>query len=138
MPRTLLIIDDNKSVRDSLRFLVERRGYHALVAADGPEGIEIAKQHEVDGAMIDVNMPGMNGVLVCQILKQLSAQTGRPIVIWIMTGARTQDVVTAAADAGALTVLAKPFDFPDLFRQFEEHLGPGQVQQRAPDVLDQL
>lgn len=137
-PHTLLIVDDNKSVRDSLRFLLERRGYHVMVAADGPEGVELARQHEIHGAMIDVNMPGMNGVEVCQQVTAHAAQTGRRVAVWLMTGARAQELVKSAQEAGALTVLAKPFHFAELFREFERVLGPVPPRPRAPDVLDEL
>jgi len=138
MTRTLLIIDDNKSVRDALRFLFERRGYRVLAAESGPEGIAIAKAEQVDGALIDVNMPGMNGIMVCRELRAHAVQTGRPLPIWMMTGARTPEVTKSALEAGALTLLAKPFDFSDLFRRFDEALGPVVPPTPPPDVLDQL
>lgn len=138
MTRTLLIIDDNKSVRDSLHFLFVRKGYNVLTAADGPQGLAVARDHAVDGAMIDVNMPGMTGVEVCRELKTQEAVTGRRIAIWLMTGARTQDVVKAGEEAGALAVLAKPFDFAELFRRFSEVFGTVAPPKPAPDVLDQL
>lgn len=137
MNRTLLVVDDNKSVRDSLRFLLERRGYEVEVAESGPEALALAAQRPFGGAMIDVNMPGMNGIAVCRALKALAAEKGWPLSIWMMTGARTPDVVKSAQEAGALVVLAKPFDFTDLFRRFDEVLGPV-TPPAAPDVLDHL
>lgn len=135
--RTLLVIDDNKSVRESLRFLFMRRGYDVLVAESGPEGLALAGQHLVDGAMIDVNMPGMNGIEVCRALREHAAARGRDLPVWMMTGARTPDVVKRAAEAGALVLLGKPFDFSDLFRRFEERFGLGpaaQLAQSQPSV----
>jgi CheY-like chemotaxis protein len=136
--RTLLVIDDNKSVRDSLRFLIERRGYKVLAAASGSEGIALAAEHDVDGAMLDVNMPGMNGLAVCRILTAQAAEKGRSLPIWMMTGARTPELAKAAVEAGAQVLLPKPFDLVDLFRRFEEVLGPAEPPKPAPDVLDQL
>lgn len=118
--RTLLIIDDNKSVRESLRFLFIRRGYEVFVAESGPEGIAVATQQHIDGAMIDVNMPGMNGIDTCRALKANAFARGRDLPVWMMTGARTPDVVKRAEEAGALILLGKPFDFADLFRRFDE------------------
>lgn len=138
MTRTLLVIDDNKSVRDSLRFLFERRGFQVLAAEGGAEGIALAKEHLVDGAMLDVNMPGINGIAVCRALKTHAAETGRQIYVWMMTGARTPALAKAAVEAGAEVLLAKPFDFADLFRRFDEAFGPVQPPQPKPDVLDQL
>ncbi len=121
--RTLLVIDDNASVRDSLRFLFLRRGYDVRVAENGAEGLAIAGGQVIDAAIVDVNMPGMNGIDVCRALREQATAAGRSIPVWIMTGARTPDVERRAAEAGALAVLGKPFDFADLFRQFDEKLG---------------
>lgn len=136
--RTLLVIDDNKSVRESLRFLFERRGFRVLVAADGPEAIAIAQREDVDGAMLDVNMPGMNGVEVCRELKAIERERGRPIAVWMMTGARTPELTKAAVEAGARMLLAKPFDFADLFKRFDEAFGPVAPPRPKPDALDHL
>lgn len=123
MPRTLLLIDDDKSVRDSLCFLLQRRGFSVLAAESGARGIALAAEHNVDGALIDVHMPGMGGVEVCRALRALAEKNGRPMPIWMMTGARTNEIVKAATEAGALMVLAKPFDCAELFRRFEAHFG---------------
>lgn len=120
MPRTLLVVDDNRSVRESLKFLLLRRGYSVLVAEDGPEALALAGQHVVDGALVDVNMPGMNGIEVCRHLRQNAAAAGREIAVWMMTGARTPEVVQLARAAGALELLGKPFDLHALYRRFEE------------------
>lgn len=121
MARTLLVIDDNQSVRESLKFLLLRRGYTVYVACDGYEAIRIASEHVIHGAMVDVNMPGMNGIDVCRALKERAAAAGRDIAVWMMTGARSPEIVKLAREAGALDLLGKPFDLPALFRRFEEH-----------------
>ena len=123
MRRTLLIIDDNKSVRDSLRMLLERRGYTVLVAASGPEALALALEHPIDGAIIDVNMPGMNGLAVCRTLRIRGSEAGVNLPVWMMTGARTPELERAARESGALMVLAKPFDYAYLFGLFDEQLG---------------
>jgi CheY-like chemotaxis protein len=138
MTRTLLVIDDNKSVRDSLRFLLLRRGYAVLTAESGPEGLALAAQTPVQGALIDVNMPGMNGVDVCRALKEQSTAQQRSVAVWMMTGARTPELQKLVTDAGALALLGKPFDFPDLFQRFDEVLGPQEPPPPGRDVLDQL
>ncbi|HVS51394.1 MAG TPA: response regulator [Opitutaceae bacterium] len=138
MAPTLLIIDDNPSVRDSLRFLFMRRGYAVFVAENGPKGIAIAAESRIDGALVDVNMPEMNGVEVCRLLREQATARGQNIVIWMMTGARTVELTRRALEAGALALLGKPFDFAELFRQFDEKLGPPAPLPKPPDVLDEL
>lgn len=120
--RTVLVIDDNNSVRDSLRFLFERRGYKVTVAANGIEGIALAAKESFDCAMVDVNMPGLNGIEVCRRLREQAAAAGRSLAVWMMTGARTPELSKRAVEAGAVTLLGKPFDLPELFRRIEEHL----------------
>jgi DNA-binding response OmpR family regulator len=138
MTRTLLVIDDNKSVRESLRFLLLRRGYAVQVAENGREGIAIAAENRIDGALVDVNMPGMNGVQVCRALREQAAARGQAIAVWMMTGARTQELGKQALEAGALALFGKPFDFAELFRHFDETLGPIEPQKPASDALDDL
>jgi DNA-binding response OmpR family regulator len=123
MTRTLLIIDDNKSVRDSLRLFLERRGYTVLVASSGIEALMLAAAHAIDAAIIDVNMPGMNGLAVCRTLRTRASEAGWNLPVWMMTGARTPELERAALESGALMVLTKPFDYADLFRRFDEQLG---------------
>ena len=139
MNRTLLVIDDNDSVRESLRFLFMRRGYTVLVAENGPQGIAVAAQHAIDGALVDVNMPGMNGIDVCRALRAHAAQQGRDLPVWMMTGARTPDLARLAQDAGALALLGKPFSFAELFERFDAHFGgPPTPPPKPPDAPDRL
>src|SRR5258705_346691 len=119
MTRTVLIIDDNKSVRELLSFLLDRRGYVGVAAEDGGRGIALAARQPIAGALVDVNMPGMSGIDVCRVLKEQAAKEGRTIAVWLMTGAPTTEGDKAALDAGAIMVLAKPFDVPDLLRRIE-------------------
>jgi CheY-like chemotaxis protein len=107
-----------------MRFLLMRRGYSVLDAEDGPSGIALASKHGVACALVDVNMPGMDGVTVCRALRKQAAAMGREIAVWLMTGARSSEVARLALEAGALVLLQKPFDIADLFRRIEEQIGP--------------
>lgn len=120
----MLIVDDERSVRETLRLLLERRGYRVFVAENGPEGVAIAAVEAVDGAMVDVHMLGMDGVLVCRALRTQALAAGRDLAVWMMSGARSSEVVKAAAEAGAITVLGKPFDLQRLFQMLEQHFNP--------------
>lgn len=124
MARTLLVVDDNKSVRDALRYVLERRGYEACLAESGPAGLAAFDQQEIAGALIDINMPGMNGIEVCRLLVAKAAARGRPLAVWMITGARTPELLKKSVEAGAVTLLGKPFNIPELFQQFDEKIGP--------------
>lgn len=119
--RTVLVIDDNKSVRESLRFLFERRGYAVCVAENGAEGLAIASARPIDCAMVDVNMPVMNGIDACRALCAQASASGRRLAVWMMTGARTPELTRRSIEAGAIALLGKPFDFPELFQRFDDY-----------------
>ena len=119
MTRTLLVVDDNSSVRESLRFFLERRGFGVVLASSGPEAIAMYGQHVIDGAMIDVQMPGMNGIDVCRVLREQAGAANRPFVVWMMTGGRSPELAKFAVEAGAVALLGKPFDYADLYQRFE-------------------
>ena len=136
MTPTLLVIDDNRSVRDSLALLLVRRGYRVLTAEDGERGLALVQEQSVDGVLLDQHMPGMSGLAVCRALTTYAAQRGRPLPIWMMTGARTEALAAAAVEAGALVLLSKPFNYSDLYARLEAALnqGTGSTLERPPLV----
>lgn len=118
--RTILVVDDNPSVIQILRHVLIDRGYHVVTAAGGGEALALAKEHTVDAALIDVHMPGMNGIEVCRALRDQAVATGRAISVWLITGAPTAEIHKQAAEVGALAVLAKPFGIEELVGRLHE------------------
>lgn len=84
MPKTILIADDRASMRRSVRFLLERRHADLVVqeAVDGVEAIELAKQTKPNLILLDLAMPGLNGVEVATILRNTLPET--PIILFSM------------------------------------------------------
>lgn len=124
MPNLLLVIDDDRMVRESLRFILRRRGYQVVVAENGPAGIAAARDHPVDGVLLDYHMPVMNGAEVCRTLMAYGAERGRPLPVWMMTGARTPALAKTTVEAGAIVLLSKPFDLQELYRYLDAHFTP--------------
>lgn len=125
MPPVLLIVDDNESVRESLAFLFEYRGYQVLAAESGARALEIARTQRVDGALVDYNMPEMNGLEASRALLAQAQKLGRPLIVWMMSGAATADVIRGAKDVGARRIFSKPFEFSDLLQSLDDGLKPG-------------
>ncbi len=71
MPRQILVIDDEKTILALLRQLFERQGYHVLTASDGNVGIQTFKNNPVDLVIVDLLMPGKDGIETIQELKCL-------------------------------------------------------------------
>lgn len=119
---TLLIIDDIESVRESLRHVFTRFGFTVLVADSGEAGLAIYAKGGIDAALVDINMPGLNGVQVCRAMHEQAVKLGKKIPVWLMTGAIAGYVEEMGLEAGAVAVLHKPFDFAQFARDVEEQL----------------
>jgi two-component system OmpR family response regulator len=122
--RTLLVIDDNPSVRDTLSIVLEARGYAVHSSETGEAGLAFARQNVVDGALVDIRMVGLDGVAVCRELQSIGQAQGRRIPVWLMTGAYSSDVASLGKEAGAVAVLRKPFDLSTLCQELEAQWVP--------------
>lgn len=101
----LLIIDDQKLIRDSLKLALNDEGYHVLLAENGKQGIAVLKKNNIDLILLDLKLPDSNGI---DILKQIKAINPECIVI-MMTGYGTIENAVAAMKLGAFDYINKPF-----------------------------
>jgi two-component system response regulator (stage 0 sporulation protein F) len=118
--RTMLIVDDQQSVRVTLEYLLELDGYRVLTAESGFAAVAIAEREPVDGALIDIHMPVMDGFATCVQLQALAAKAGRLLKIWFMSGAASASLKRRGLDLGGLAIFSKPFDPPNLSKLLEE------------------
>ncbi len=118
--RTLLVIDDQTSVCTSLAYFLELANYRVLTAESGAAALALAEQHSIDGALIDVHMPVMNGFDTCLRLQGQAQTQGRALRVWFMTGAFSRGFERRSADLGALGVIQKPFNHPAFLARLEE------------------
>lgn len=125
MARTILVIDDNPLVREVVRRMLEARGYAVVVAEDGARGIDLLNSTSVDAAIVDVDMPRMNGIDVCRALRNRAAAIGTSLWVWLMTGVTRPELAASALAAGARGILAKPFTTDELVRCVEGDWLPG-------------
>jgi two-component system nitrogen regulation response regulator NtrX len=102
----VLVIDDEEAIRKSLRMVLEYEGYELLEAASGPEGLEALKRESPDAVVLDIKMPGMDGMEVLQAARARDAHT--PILMISGHG----DIPTAveAIHKGAYDFLEKPLE----------------------------
>ena len=107
---SILVVDDELSMREFLKILLEKDGYHVTTAADGKLALELAGQHPFDLVISDIRMPGMSGLELLAQLKQLKADIG---VIMITAFASPDDAV-AAMKHGAFDYITKPFNVDEI------------------------
>ena len=108
----VLIVDDNISVVGMMDDLLKIQGHVTHTAYDGITAIESAKKLIPDLILLDVEMPGMDGISVCRALREHKATQLIPIVI--VTGKTDTKTLMAAIKAGADDFLTKPADLPIL------------------------
>jgi two-component system cell cycle sensor histidine kinase/response regulator CckA len=112
---TVLVVEDEPSVRDFAQRVLESAGFQVRSAADGREALELFVRHgpELVAVLLDLTMPRMDGLEVLRHLRGLSAK----VPILVMSGYREVDVAPRLAGLGATRVIQKPFQPRDLIAQ---------------------
>ncbi len=105
----ILVIDDEAAIRDSLRMTLEYEGYEYLAAATGQEGLALADRESPDLVLLDIKMPGMDGMDVLSRLR--AANETLPVIM--ISGHGTTTTAVEAIKKGAMDFLDKPFESTD-------------------------
>lgn len=119
---TLLIVDDHESVLRTLEFVLASSTLRVLVSNSAAAGIDLAKHERVDAAQIDLHMPGMDGLTLCDRLREYAREQNPTLPVWIMTAAGTAAAVEQARTHGAVALLKKPFDCAEFHQTLTRHL----------------
>jgi two-component system, OmpR family, response regulator MprA len=107
----ILVVDDERAVRESLRRALELEGYEIELADDGQEALyRLESQAEPDAVILDVLMPGLDGLEVCKRLRR----TGSKLPVLMLTARDAVENRVAGLDAGADDYLTKPFALEEL------------------------
>jgi two-component system response regulator MprA len=106
----VLVVDDDRAVRDALRRVLTLAGYEVQSADGGAEALEAVVQSVPDAVVLDVGMPDVDGLEVCQRLRRL----GNRVPVLMLTARVEVSDRVAGLDAGADDYLAKPFDNDEL------------------------
>jgi CheY-like chemotaxis protein len=116
---SVLVVDDEEDTCRNLSDILTDLGYHVDVAHDGPSALELARKNPYDIALLDLRMPGMDGLTLYRELRKVQSGTVA-IVVTAYASAATSEQVHAA---GAWQVLPKPVDLPRLLGLMGEALG---------------
>lgn len=113
-PPTVLIVDDERSLRDFVRRNLEVRGFHTLTAANGLEALANFNTHEVDLVILDVMMPHMDGL---ETIRRIRQNALTPIIVLSALGEETDKI--QALNLGADDYLTKPFGVGELLARLQ-------------------
>jgi two-component system, OmpR family, alkaline phosphatase synthesis response regulator PhoP len=115
MRRRLLLVEDDRTLRQALSFSLTREGYEVATAADGEAALDAARSSRLDLILLDVMLPGMSGVEVLRVLRREGIST--PVIILSAKGDEIDRVV--GLQVGADDYVAKPFSRPELVARIE-------------------
>jgi len=121
MTKTVLTIDDSKSVRDMVTFTLEPEGYRVIGAEDGAQGLKQLQAEGPDLVITDLNMPVMDGLAFIEAARKDPKGSGVPIVM--LTTESAPDMKARGKAAGATGWIDKPFDAPKLVAVAKKLLG---------------
>ncbi|MCM3726722.1 two-component system response regulator (stage 0 sporulation protein F) [Neobacillus bataviensis] len=118
MKEKILIVDDQFGIRILLNEVFQKEGYQTFQAANGVQALEIVTNHQPDLVLLDMKIPGMDGIEILKRMKVIEPE----IRVIIMTAYGELDMIQEAKDLGALTHFAKPFDIDDIRAAVRKHI----------------
>lgn len=130
---TILIVDDEPDILDLLEYNLSSRDYMVERASNGEEALERASELQPDLIILDVMMPGMNGIETCKYIRQ-DAQL-RTIPVLMLTARTEEESMIEGLDSGADSYLGKPVSMPVILSQVRALLRSSQRNDTPPDTL---
>lgn len=120
--KKILLVDDSSTSRLTARMLLAERGSYVLTSAcDGVEGVEKAIAERPDLILMDIEMPRLNGLEACKLLKQNAVTRGIPVILLTMRG--EEPSVQQGFAVGCSDFLTKPVKEHELIEAIKTHLG---------------
>ena len=116
----ILIVDDEEDVVKPIAFRLDNQGFEVLMEPDGDLGFQTAVAELPDLILLDIMMPGIDGLTLCQILKQRADTSHIPIIM--LTAKTTMGDVEKAFAANADDYVSKPFEWQELFGKINRAL----------------
>jgi len=124
---TILVIDDDDSLRDTVSVLLEQEGFQVLTASDGRTGLDLALSSRPDLFIVDLRLPGLSGVEICKRLRAAGVKT--PLVVLSAVGDEVDKVLLL--EIGADDYVVKPFGARELLARIKAVLRRASPESRA-------
>jgi CheY-like chemotaxis protein len=112
----VLVVDDLKNMRHTMRGILEDEGHHVVTAESGHQAIESVRGNHFDIIFMDIKMPGMNGVQAFSEIRRLDPK----VTVVMMTAYDEKALVEKAISQGARTCIFKPFDMEEILSLVED------------------
>lgn len=116
---TILIVDDDDSMRHLISFRLKRFDYTVLTAEDGKTGLQYAKRYHPDLLLLDYNMPEMNGHDVLKAIRSSEDETLRKTKVLMLTALNSMDHIQPILQLKVSGYIVKPFNMYELIEKIE-------------------
>ena len=117
MKKKILVVEDERAIADILVFNLEREGYEAVSAGDGPQGLKMALEGEPDLILLDVMLPEMDGF---EVLRQVREKSQIPVIM--LTAREEETDKVDALEMGADDYITKPFSMRELMARVKANM----------------
>ena len=118
--KTILIVEDNDLNMKLFHALLETRGYNVLQARDGMEGLRLAREHHPDLIIMDIQLPGVSGLVVAKSIKDDEKLKDIPIIA--VTAFALKGDEERMREGGCAAYLAKPISTPNFLKTVAQYL----------------
>jgi two-component system, OmpR family, response regulator len=130
----VLLVDDELEFLETLVKRLTKRGLNISMAESGKDGLKIIEKKAIDVAVLDVRMPGMDGIETLREIKKIN-----PLMEVIMlTGHASVEVAIKGMELGAFDYLMKPADIDDLFYKLQDAFKKKTIQQKKIEKLEEI
>jgi len=119
-PSKVLVVDDEESIRHTLNRMLAKEGLEVATAVDGEDALKVFAKFKPDIVLLDINMPNLSGLEVCEQLRCDPASRLTPVIM--LTSASATEMRVKGIEAGANDFLAKPFERVELFARIRSLL----------------
>jgi len=123
---TVLLVEDDDTLRETLSYLLRREGHDIRTAADGDAGLDAFARYAPDIILLDLMIPGVDGIEVCRRIRQTSS-----VPIIILTAKNTEGDVVLGLEMGADDYITKPFSTPELLARIRSAIRRGRAATEA-------
>lgn len=131
--KTLLVIDDEKDILSLLQYNLAKEGYQVLTAKTGEDGFELARSKKPDLILLDLMLPGIDGLEVCRMLHSQSETKSIPIIM--LTAKNTEVDQVVGLEMGATDFVAKPFSVKVLMARIKNVFRNAESKKSGPALL---
>jgi len=133
MKEKILIVEDEKDIIKMLEYNLKKEGFRVIAAGDGEDAIDLAIRGQPDLILLDLMLPGMDGLEVCKALKKESKASAIPIIMLTAKGQESDKVV--GLELGADDYITKPFSPRELIARIKAVLRRVTEKERLPEIF---